>query len=127
MNKLAADRAQGELGRIGSDQAVAAETEAAHLVARVRLLMVISGLTTLLAIAAVVGVIGYRAFRAGESRIAATTEGTIVLPKGAHVIATALADDHIVVTLDIAGATEIRTYDVKTLKQIGRIRFATEP
>jgi hypothetical protein len=32
-----------------------------------------------------------------------------------------------VVTLDIGGATEIRTFDVKTLHETGRIRFATEP
>jgi len=31
------------------------------------------------------------------------------------------------VTLEIAGATEIRSFDLKTLKEIGRIRFATEP
>ncbi len=42
-------------------------------------------------------------------------------------IATTVADDRIVVTLDIAGATEIRTFDLKTLKETGRIRFATEP
>jgi hypothetical protein len=42
-------------------------------------------------------------------------------------IASTVADDRIVVTLDIAGTTEIRTFDVKTLKETGRIRFATEP
>ena len=50
-----------------------------------------------------------------------------MLPKGARVISSTAADDRIVVTLDIAGATEIRTYDLKTLKETGRIRFATEP
>ncbi|MGA2313835.1 MAG: hypothetical protein ABSF87_15935 [Xanthobacteraceae bacterium] len=100
---------------------------AAGMVARARWLMIISGLTTLLAIAAVVGVIGYRVFRAGGSGAAATAEGIIVLPKGAGMIASTVADDRIVVTLDIAGTTEIRTFDVKTLKETGRIRFATEP
>lgn len=103
---------------------------AAGMVTRARWLMIISGLTTLVAIAAVVGVIGYRGYRgyrAGGSGVPATAEGIIVLPKGARVIASAVADDRIVVTLDIAGATEIRTFDIKTLKEIGRIRFATEP
>ena len=50
-----------------------------------------------------------------------------MLPKGARVIATGVADDRLVVTLDIGGATEIRTFDLKTLMETGRIRFATEP
>jgi hypothetical protein len=95
------------------------------MVARVRLLMIISGLTTLIAIAALVSVIGYRVFRAGGA--AATAEAIIVLPKGARMIASSVADDRIVVTLDIGGATEIRTFDIKTLRETGRIRFATEP
>ena len=100
---------------------------ASGMVARVRWLMIISGLTTLLAIAAVVGVIGYRVYRAGGNGTAAPAEAITTLPKGARVTATAVADDRIVVTLDIAGATEIRTFDVRTLKETGRIRFATEP
>ena len=100
---------------------------AAGMVARARWLMIISGLTTLLAIAAVVGVIGYRVFHAGGSGATPTAEGIVVLPKGARVIASMVADDRIVVTLDVAGATEIRTFDIKTLKETGRIRFATEP
>ncbi len=107
--------------------APAAEAMAAGMVARARWLMIISGLTTLLAIAAVVGVIGYRVFRAGGSGAAATAEGIIMLPKGARVIASTVANERIVVTLDIAGTTEIRTFDAKTLKETGRIRFATEP
>jgi hypothetical protein len=97
------------------------------MVARVRWLMIISGLTTLIAIAAVTGVIGYRVFRAGGSSAAPAAEAIVTLPKGARVIASAVAADRIVLTLDIGGATEIRTFDVKTLKQTGRIRFATEP
>ncbi len=100
---------------------------AAGMVTRARWLMIISGLTTLVAIAVVVGVIGYRGYRAGGSGVPATAERIIVLPKGARVIASTVADDRIVVTLDIAGTMEIRTFDVKTLKETGRIRFATEP
>ncbi len=89
--------------------------------------MIISGLTTLIAIAAVVSVIGYRAFRAGGAGATATTDGVITLPKSARVIASSLTDDRLAVTLDIAGAIEIRTYDLKTLKETGRIRFAAAP
>jgi len=86
--------------------------------------MLISGATTLMAIAAVVGVIGYRVFKAEGS---APAEVTALLPKGARVIATAIAEDRIAVTVDIGGAIEIRTFDAKTLKPTGRLKFATEP
>jgi len=131
MRKLAA----GELQSDGEDAAgrhptaapsEAAEAMAAGMVARVRLMMIVAGVTTLIAIAAVIGVIGYRVFRAGGSGAAPTAEGIVMLPKGARLISSTVADDRIAVTLDIAGATEIRIYDVKTLKEIGRIRFAIE-
>jgi hypothetical protein len=107
----------------------AADATTALFMRRARRLMLISGLTTLLAIAAVVGVIGYRVYHAGERTAAPAAAGTftIVLPKGARVIASAIAGDRIVVTLDVAGTTEIRTFDAKTLKETGRIRFTTEP
>ncbi|MGE3148741.1 MAG: hypothetical protein AB7K04_06700 [Pseudorhodoplanes sp.] len=99
--------------------------EQAQLVTRVRWLMLLSGVATLLGIAVVLGVIGYRVFRSEGSM--AQTDVTAMLPKGAKITATALAADRIVVTLDIGGAVEIRTFDLKSLKPSGRLRFATEP
>ena len=90
---------------------------------RVRLMMAISGATTLVAIAAVLGVIGYRVFKAEGS----AAEATALLPKGARVIATATAEDRIVVTVDVGGTIEVHAFDLKTLKRVGRLRFATEP
>ena len=129
MAKLAAAEPQGEWDEAVSRQPVAQEADAAasRMVARVRSLMIISGLTTLLAIAAVIGVIGYRVFRSGGGGADAAVEAIVTLPKGARVTSTAVAEDRIVVTLDAGGLTEIRTFDVKTLRQTGRIRFATEP
>ena len=124
MDKLAADKAQSEWSETGA--AAEADVIASRMVSRVRWLMIISGFTTLVAIAAVIGVISYRISRTGGNS-APTADGIIMLPKGARVIASTVADDRIVVTLDIAGTTEIRTFDVKTLKETGRIRFATEP
>jgi hypothetical protein len=98
---------------------------AARMVARVRWLMIVSGLTTMLAVAAVIGVIGYRVFRSGGS--AAPTEVTTLLPKGARIVTTAVADDRLVVTVEINGAVEVRTFDLRTLQPAGRLRFATEP
>ena len=97
----------------------------AQIVARVRWLMLISGIATVLGIAVVVTVIGYRVFRT-EGR-PGPVETTIQLPKGARVVSTAVAGDRIVVTVDIGGTLEIRTFDTKTLSPEGRLRFAVEP
>jgi hypothetical protein len=103
---------------------------AARMVAKVRWLMIISGLTTLIAIAAVLGVIGYRVFRA-EGSLTATgasaADVTAMLPKGARVVAITAAADRIVVTVELAGALEARTFDARTLAPAGRLRFVTEP
>ena len=73
----------------------------------------------------VIGVIGYRFSRSNGSM--APAEVTAMLPKGARVTATAVADDRIAVTIEQGGAVEVRTFDLKTLKPAGRLRFATEP
>jgi hypothetical protein len=94
--------------------------------ARARWLMIISALTTAVAIAAVVGVIGYRFFKGGESTTGTIVSGTVFLPKGAHVDSTTISEGRIVVTFDVGGATEVRFFDLKTLQQIGQLHFATE-
>jgi hypothetical protein len=99
--------------------------EQAALFARVRRLMLIAGLTTALAVAAVLIAIGYRLFRTEGSAVASDTTAT--LRKGARIIATAVAGDRLVLTLDIGGSVEIRTFDARTLKPAGRLTFATEP
>lgn len=99
--------------------------EQAALFLRVRRLMLIAGLTTALAIAAVLVAIGYRLFRAEGSSVA--TDVTATLPKGARIVATGVAGDRLVVTLEIGGTTEIRTFDIHTLKPAGRLSFVGEP
>jgi hypothetical protein len=99
--------------------------EQAALFARVRRMMLIAGLTTALAAAAVLIAIGYRLFRSGESAVA--TDTTAVLPKGARILSTAVAGDRLLVALDIGGAIEIRSFDARTLKPAGRLKFANEP
>lgn len=95
----------------------------ARIVAKVRWLMLISGFATVLGIAVVIGLIGYRVFK-DEGRV---VDVTATLPKNAKVIATAVAEDRIAVTLEINGAIEIRTFELRSLKPAGRLRFATEP
>ena len=99
--------------------------EQAGLVARMRWLMLLSGLATFLGIAVVLGVIGYRVFKVEGST--AQADVTAQLPKGAMIISTAVAEDRLVVTIDVRGTIEIRTFDVKSLKPAGRLKFATEP
>jgi hypothetical protein len=88
-------------------------------------MMLIAGLTTALAVAAVLIAIGYRLFRAEGSALA--TDLMATLPKGARIVATGAAGDRLAVTLDIGGATEIRTFDAHTLKPTGKLRFVSEP
>jgi hypothetical protein len=99
--------------------------EQAALFARVRRMMLIAGLTTALAVAAVLIAIGYRLFRTEGS--AAVTDITTILPKGARIVATGTAGDRLVVTVEIGGAIEIRTFDTKTLRPAGQLKFANEP
>ena len=101
--------------------------EQAALFARVRRMMLIASLTTAVAIAAVLVAVGYRLFRSEGSAQAATKDVTEMLPKGARIVSTGVAGDRVVVTLEIGGTTEIRTFDAQTLKPAGRLRFATEP
>jgi hypothetical protein len=98
--------------------------DAGALAARARLMMIISALTTLIAIAAVVSVIGYRVFNNGGP---VGFDGIITLPKGARVVSTAASAGRIAVLIDVNGVSELRTFDIKTLKQTGRLQFATEP
>jgi multidrug efflux pump subunit AcrB len=106
--------------------AAAAESssDAARVVARVRRLMLISSALTLAAILVVLGLAGYRLFRSGQSH---ETDVALTLPKGTKILQTAVAEDRIIVTLDADGAIEIRTYDLHTLKPVGRISFGFAP
>jgi len=99
--------------------------EQAALFAKIRRLMLIAGLTTALAVAAVLIAIGYRLFRGDTNAVA--TDVTATLPRGARILSTGIAGDRLVLTLDIGGATEIRTFDARTLKPAGRLKFVSEP
>ncbi len=97
----------------------------ARLVARMRRLMQLSVAIMIVGVAAVLGVIGYRVFKGEGSRGA--PEVTALVPQGARVVSATAAGDRLVVTLEAGGTTEIRTFDLTTLRPAGRLRFATEP
>lgn len=111
------------------------EPDQAAAIAKVRRLMLIASVTTVVAIGAVFGAIGYKVFKAGDSPAAGpgpTAPGAIIevsdtLPAGAKVVSTAVGEAQIVVTVDVGGVTEVRTYDPDTLKPLGRLRLAPQP
>ena len=98
---------------------------AARIVSRVRWMMAISAFTTFAAVIAVLAVVSYRLLRSDGS--ASATDVTALLPKGARIVSTAVADDRIAVTVEVNGGIEVRTFDLRSLRQTGRLRFATEP
>ena len=102
------------------------DPEAAHLVAKVRRLMLIASLTTFVAIAAVIGVIGYRIFR-DEGRAERSADAGAVLPAGAKVLSSAIGEGRIALTVEVNGATELLTFDLKTLKPLSRMKLAPTP
>jgi hypothetical protein len=101
--------------------------EQAALMARVRRMMLIAGLTSALAVAVVLIAVGYRLYRGEGSPAAANADIIATLPKGARIVSTAVAGERLVLTLDIGGITEIRTFDARTLKPAGKLKFVSEP
>jgi len=111
--------------------------DAAALISKVRRLMLVSMAVTVIAVGSVFGFIGYRMIKGEGStekradklpaQPAVPTEVTLSIPNGAKVIQSAVANDRLVLTLDIGGRIEVRTFDVKTLQPAGRLNFATTP
>jgi hypothetical protein len=114
------------LGPAPTREAPPRDREGLGVIVKVRRLMLISTVLTALALATVLGIIGYRLFRS-EGRQDAAVQATLTLPAGAKIVQTAIAEDRIVLTLEIGGSLEIRTYDLKTLKPMGRLTFSSVP
>ncbi len=100
--------------------------EAERAIAKVRRLMLFASVTTFVAIAAVLGVIGYRISRT-EGRAPAFADVSAELPAGAKVLSTAIGADHVVVTIEVNGAVELRTFDPDTLTPLGRLQLKQKP
>jgi heme/copper-type cytochrome/quinol oxidase subunit 2 len=109
-----------------SDDQKPLNPEAAAAIAKVRRIMIIIMTATFVAIGLVLVVIGYRLFHVEESA-ASFADVTQALPAGAKVLSTAIGADHIVVTIEIGGVVELRTFDPDTLKPLGRLRFEQKP
>jgi heme/copper-type cytochrome/quinol oxidase subunit 2 len=105
-----------------SDAHKSLDPDATATIAKVRRLMLIIMTATFVVIGVVLFVIGYRLFHVKESA-PSFADVTETLPAGAKVISTAVGADHIVVTIEVNGETEIRTFDPDTLKPLGRLRL----
>jgi len=114
------------------------DPDATHTLGNIRRLMLISNLFMVVAIGAVLMVVGYRLFRTEPAPpappptpkpVLATipNDMTLTLPRGARIVQTAVAGDRLVMTLEIDGATEIRTFDITTLQPTGRLKFDIVP
>jgi hypothetical protein len=113
------------------------DAAAAGVIARVRRLMLVSMAITVIAVGSVFGFIGYRMYK-GDGAAAKTadklpesspipTDVTLSLPRGARVVQSAVANDRLVMTLEIDGKLEVRTFDLKTLQPTGRLNFSAAP
>jgi hypothetical protein len=99
------------------------DPQAAAAIARVRRLMLIASLTTVIAVGFVFVVIGYRLFHL-QGSAPAPADVSAALPAGAKLLSSAVGDGHIVLTVEVDGAIELRTFDLNTLKPLGRLRLA---
>ena len=89
--------------------------------------MLIASVTTLIAVGAVLAVIGYRVSHLQGSGAAPAAAGAAVsvrgLPAGTKVLSSAVGDGRIVLTVEVDGAIELRSFDLATLKPLGRARL----
>jgi uncharacterized membrane protein len=109
-----------------SDDQKSLNPEAAAAIGKVRRMMIVIMTATFLAIGFVLVVIGYRLFHVEESA-PEFADVTAALPAGAKVLSTTVGADHIVVTVEVGGVVELRTFDPDTLKPLGRLRLETKP
>ena len=92
---------------------------------KLRGMMIGSSLVMIVGFLAVFGVIAYR-LSSGAERSRAP-EAALQLPAGARVVATAAGEGRLFVTIEVAGATEVRIFDLNTLEPRGRLRLSPQP
>jgi len=112
-----------------------ADTE--RLMGRVRRLMLVSLGITIVAVGSVFGLIGYRMMQGDGTSVKIAdklppasvipNDITLTLPQGTRVIQSAVVSDRLVMTLEIDGRVEVRTFDVTTLQPAGRLNFSAAP
>ncbi len=99
------------------------DPEAARVSRQSAPLMMIATMITFIAVAAVVAVIGYRVFK-GEERVRPLQSVSATLPAGTKVLSSAIGEGRVVLTVEVNGAIELLSFDLNTLKPLGRVRLA---
>ena len=102
------------------------DPEGARIVAKVRRLLMIASLTTFIAVAGVIGVIGYRVF-SGEGRAHQAPDANAPWPNGARIVSSAMNDKRLALTIETPDGLEVRFFDLKTFKPLGRLRLGAQP
>lgn len=102
------------------------DPQAARIVAKVRRLMMIASLTTFIAVAVVLGVIGYRVFRI-EGRAPSGPDTNAPWPNGARIVSSAMNDERLALTIETPAGLEVRFFDLKTFKPLGRLPLGARP
>jgi hypothetical protein len=88
--------------------------------------MAISLLCTGVAIAIVFAAVGWRMMRHGNA-VLPPVEATLALPANAHVVATSVSGDRMLLTVEVDGRTEIHILDAATLQRRCRLQITTGP
>ena len=109
-----------------SDDAKPLDPEQAAALNRIRRLMMIASVTTFVAVAIVFGVIGYKVYRSGDTA-PALPAAEASLPPGAKIVSSAIGDRRLVLTVEIGGAVELRSFDLETLRPLARLRLENKP
>jgi hypothetical protein len=113
------------------------DADAARVIAKVRKLMLVSMAVTVITVGSVFGFIGYRIYK-GEGSVEKKADKlpesspipndiTLSLPRDARIVQSAVTNDRLIMTLEIDGKIEVRTFDVKTLQPAGRLNFSATP
>jgi hypothetical protein len=105
------------------------DPEQERFIAKIRRLMVIASVTTFVALGVVLAVIGYRVFTLQGSAPAAGpgASAPIGLPAGAKVVSSAIGEGRLVLTVEAGGGIELLSFDLATLKPLGRQRLTPQP
>jgi len=102
------------------------DPEQARFIAKIRRLMMIASITTFVALGVVLAVIGYRVFTLQGSAPQPAASGPPVpigLAPGAKIVSTAIGEGRLVLTVETGGGIELLSFDLATLKPLGRQRL----
>jgi hypothetical protein len=102
------------------------DPDAARIVAKVRRLMMVASLATFVAVAIVLALIGYRVFK-GEGRVQAAPDAGAPWPNGARVVSSAMNDERLALTIETPAGLEVRFFDLRTFKPLGRLPLGGKP